>query len=193
MVDPTVHTARARCCEYDPRSNRACGFPAHGLPRGIRSATLRGHRVPNRPAQAMKTERVKKVGRPSSGLTGSQIAAVALHEQALQPPRDIVIDLPKLDGGIARAEVRPPAAEHRVEPRDGLAQVLVAHRAWRQRLHALLDPAHRALGRPPLEEVHALVPLLPDGAAHALAQVTAEEVESRASAREVDVPRLFRV
>jgi hypothetical protein len=32
----------------------------------------------------------------------SQVPAVALHEQALQPPRDIVINLPKLDGGIAR-------------------------------------------------------------------------------------------
>jgi hypothetical protein len=37
-------------------------------------------------------------------------------------PRDIVIDLPKLDGGIARAEVGSPTAEHRVELRDDLAQ-----------------------------------------------------------------------
>jgi hypothetical protein len=35
LVDPTCHSARARCCGYDPRSNRACGFPAHGLPGGL--------------------------------------------------------------------------------------------------------------------------------------------------------------
>ena len=52
---------------------------------------------------------MKEVRRPLGGLTGAQLAAVALHEQALQPPRDVVIDLPKLDGGIARAEVRRPS------------------------------------------------------------------------------------
>jgi hypothetical protein len=65
---------------------------------------------------------VEVVRRPLSGLTGPQVAPVALQERALQAPRDIVIDLPKLDGGIARAEVGSPTAEHRVELRDDLAQ-----------------------------------------------------------------------
>src|SRR5437867_7375416 len=86
LVDPTVHTARARCCEYDPRSNRACGFPAHGLPRGIRSTTLRSLRVPNRAAQAMETESLKESTGPLAGLPRAKLAAVALDEQALQAP-----------------------------------------------------------------------------------------------------------
>src|SRR6266851_3431760 len=115
LVDPTCHTARARCCEYDPRSNRACGFPAHGLPGSIRGATLRRLRVPNRAAQAMETEGVKEISGPLGGLTRAKLTTVALDEQALQPPVHVVVDIPKFDGGIARAKIRPPAAQHRVE------------------------------------------------------------------------------
>jgi hypothetical protein len=82
LVDPTCHTARARCCEYDPRSNRACGFPAHGLPRDIGSETLRRPRVPNGAAQAMETEGVKEVGRPLGGLSRAELTTVTLDEQA---------------------------------------------------------------------------------------------------------------
>ena len=63
----------------------------------------------------MQPEGVEVVRRPLGGLTRSQVTAVALAEQALQPPRDVVINLPKLDGGVARAKVPAPAAQHGVE------------------------------------------------------------------------------
>ena len=73
--------------------------------------TLRGLRIPNGPAQAMETERMKEVGRPSGGLSSAKMTAVALEEQAFQSPVRVVIDLPKLDGGITCAEVRAPATQ----------------------------------------------------------------------------------
>ena len=100
---------------------------------------------------------MKEVRRPLSGLTRTQVAAVALDEQAFQPPRDIIIDLPKLDGGVARAEVGPPATQHRAELREGLAQVPMTDAARRACLHALANPAHGALRRPPLQVVHPAV------------------------------------
>jgi hypothetical protein len=132
---------------------------------------------------------VKEVRRPLSGLTRAQIAAVALEEQAFQPPRDIVIDLPKLDGGIARAEVGTPATQHRVELRESLAQVPMTDAERGAGLHALANPTHGAARRPPLEVVHPSVCPFPQPAAHALAHMTAEEVKALASPREVDLPR----
>ena len=63
-----MHAARTRRCESDPRSNRACGFPAHGLP-DISSPALRTRRVADGPAQAMETERTEEVTGPARGLT----------------------------------------------------------------------------------------------------------------------------
>ena len=73
---------------------------------------------------------MKEVGRPVGRLTRPQVAAVALDEPTLQPPRDIVIDLLKLCRGIARAKVPAPAAQHRVELRDEVAQVNPVLRGW---------------------------------------------------------------
>ena len=52
----------------------------------------------------METESAKEV-RPSGGLTSVQVTAVALENHALQTPGHVVIDLPKLDGGIAGAGI----------------------------------------------------------------------------------------
>ena len=56
--------------------------------------------------------------------------------------------------------------------------------------HALPDPLHGALRRLTMQEVHALALALPDLAAHALAEVAAEEVEALLSVAELDAPRL---
>jgi hypothetical protein len=60
------------------------------------------------------------------GLTVPEISAVALHEQALQPPHDVIVDLPKLNRGIARAEVRAPTMRsdprHRSSITEGLSR-----------------------------------------------------------------------
>ena len=104
-----------------------------------------------------------EVGRPAGGLSSAKMTAVALEEQAFQSPVHVVIDLPKLDGGITCAEVRAPATQHRIEARDGVAHTPVTHGAEREPLHALADPLHRARGRPPLKEVHPSVLLLPQG------------------------------
>src|SRR5882672_10664086 len=141
----------------------------------------------------METERMKEVRRPSGRLSSAKMTTVAFQEQACQSPVHVVIDEPKLVGGIARAEVGPPPTEHRVELRDGHAQVPMTRGAGRERLHALLHPMHGALRWPSLEEVHPLVSLLPERSAHALTQVTAEKVEPLAPAREVDLSRFVRV
>jgi hypothetical protein len=130
---------------------------------------------------------------PAGRLTRMKLAAVALHEHALQAPVHIVIDLPKLVGGITGAKVRPPPAQHRIQLRDGVAQVPMTRGAGCERLHTLSNPLHRPPRRPSLEVVHPLVSALPDGSAHALAQVTAERIESRRPSREVDASRLLRV
>jgi hypothetical protein len=139
-------------------------------------------RVSNRPAQAMETEGVEEVTGPVGRLTGTKLTAVALHEHALQTPVHVVIDLPKLDGGVASAKVRAPSAEHRIEMRNGVAHIPVTRGARRERLHPLAYPTHRALSRPPLQVVHPAVPLLPEVSTHALAQVTPEKVKPLTSA-----------
>src|SRR5579864_3485615 len=44
LVDPTGNRTATRADrQWDPRSNRACGFPAHGFPVRARTAALRHH------------------------------------------------------------------------------------------------------------------------------------------------------
>jgi hypothetical protein len=50
LVDPTSFSVRGGDVEQDPRSNRACGFPAHGLRVVSRDAALRSLRVLDGPA-----------------------------------------------------------------------------------------------------------------------------------------------
>ena len=58
------------------------------------------------------------------------------------------------------------------------SEILVAPRPRGQLLHALSHPLHRARGWPAMQEVQALLPALPQRAAHALVQVMPEEVEA---------------
>ena len=141
----------------------------------------------------METEGLKVITGPEVGLTGVKLATVALEEQALQASVHVVIELPKLDSGIAGAKVRAPAPEHRIELRDGLAQVPMTHGAGRECFHTLSNPLHGPLRRPSLEVVHPSVSLLPNASAHVLAQVTAKKIEARPSSREVDASRLLRM
>lgn len=55
MVDPTFFRLKDGY-EQDPRSNRACGFPAHGLPVVVQVAALRSLRILDGASQAMKPE-----------------------------------------------------------------------------------------------------------------------------------------
>jgi len=136
---------------------------------------------------------VEEITRPAVGLTRAELTAVTLDKQAHESPGHVVIDVPKLDDSIPGAKVRAPAAEHRGQLREGLAQVPMTHGAGRERLHALLYPVHGALRRPSLQVVHPSVYLLPQRPAHARAQVTAEKVEPLATMREVDLSRFLRV
>jgi hypothetical protein len=61
----------------------------------------------------MQPEGVDVVWRPVGGLTGSQVAAVSLPEHSLQPPRDVVIDLSRLDGRVRRATCAAPGSAAR--------------------------------------------------------------------------------
>ena len=80
---------------------------------------------------------MKEITRPLDGLFHAELATVARHEQALQTPVHVVIDLPKLDGGIARAEVgaqacpraalrTPPSSPARTSPDCGARDVVFA-------------------------------------------------------------------
>ena len=86
-----------------------------------------GARIPDGAAQAIESKASKK-GRTPPGPTRSKSRAVPLEEQALQPPPDVVIQLANVIGRIARPEVLPPPAQHRIELRDDAAQILVATR-----------------------------------------------------------------
>jgi hypothetical protein len=58
----------------------------------------------------METKGMEEVASPADGLTGRQLATVALEEQPFESPVDVVIDLSELDRRIPGAKVRPPPA-----------------------------------------------------------------------------------
>ena len=92
----------------------------------------------------------------------------------------------KWSAALPGAEVLRPAAEHRIHLRNDHAEVRVTPRPAGQGPDPRPHPRHRAWRRPPLQKEDASPRPLPHGAAHALAQVTPEEVKPLASAREVD-------
>src|SRR5712692_1574582 len=177
-----------------PPFNRACRFPAHGLPVVSCVAALRRLRVLDGPAQTVQPEGVEEIAGPLLYFTRVQIAALALRHEAAEPPARVGVDLDEFLGRVPGAEVVAPAAEHGVEIGDDDSHVLHPGPVPAgQLLHALSDPLHAAMGRPALEEVDTLACLLPDRTAHPLPQVTAEEVETLFTPREIDLPRLVRV
>src|SRR5215211_481517 len=96
-----------------PLSIRACGFPAHGLPM-IFLASRREPRIADRAHQLVKAQLPKPVSSPLIGLSGAQVATVALDKQAPQSPGDVAVDLGELVGGVPAAKVASPAAQDRV-------------------------------------------------------------------------------
>src|SRR5712692_7512774 len=194
LVDPISLRRVRRRCEQDPRSNRACRFPAHGLRVAIHVAALRSLRIADGPAQAIEPVALEEVARPEPGLTGAQVPAFAPDEKGAEPGPDVSVDLVELASGVPGAEVVAPTAQQRVQVADDDPDVLhtVAIAAG-QLLHALPDALHAARRGPALEEIAPLALSLPDLSAHALAQMATEEVEAFASIAQLDPPRLFRV
>lgn len=141
----------------------------------------------------METEGVKEGGRPTSRVTGPKLTTLTLHLQTLQSPCDVSIDVPEFDRSVPGAEVRAPAAQHGIEVRDDVAHVPVTRVMRRECLHALSNPLHGALRRPPLEEVHPVVLPRPDASTQTPAEMTAEEIEPFPTPGEVDSSRFIRV
>ena len=95
-----------------------------------------------------------------------------------------------------RLSARPPPAcrsRPQIHVHNHRAEVVVAAAAWRQRSHPSTHLPQRPLRWPPLQVVDALPRPYPDGPAHALAQMTPEEVKALATPREVDLPRFVRM
>src|SRR6185436_1823514 len=114
--------------EQGPLSNRACGFPAHGLRAvvGGRDEALRSLRVSDGARELVQSEGIEVLRRPSTNLARFQVAPLALDSQALEPPRHVPVDLVELVRRVAGAEVLAPATEHGVELADHIARVRVA-------------------------------------------------------------------
>ena len=143
--------------------------------------------------QATQPEGIEEGTTQSHRPAGSEPRAGPLPQEPAQSLNDIEVDLDKLRRRIAGAKVLAPAAHHPIHVRNPRAEVVVAAAAWRQRSHPRTHLPQRPLRWPPLQIVDALPRPYPEGPAHALAQMTPEEVESLAAAREVDQPRLLRV
>src|SRR5262249_48282270 len=125
--------------EQDPRSNRACRFPAHGLPVVAPVAALRGLllpegllRVSDGPAQTMQSELPEGLARPVLPLACSQVPTLPLHAERLEPAMDVVVELVETPRGVARAEVLTPAPQHGVEVGDDTSEIRVTSRPRRQ-------------------------------------------------------------
>src|SRR5437899_11882372 len=97
------------------RSNRACGFPAHGLPVIGRHTALCGPlpeglpRVGDRAAQAIEAQPLEVLARPAPRLAGPQVTPFALAAQGAQPSLDEAVEAEELIGSIAGAKVRTPS------------------------------------------------------------------------------------
>src|SRR6185312_839404 len=182
-----------------PRSNRACGFPAHGLPGIGRHAALCSlHpegllRVTDAPAQAMKAQMLEVLASPSRCLARLQVATLTRAAQGSQPSDHEAIHADELAIGIARAKVVTPAPQYGVQIRNHRADVRMAPGPRGNIFHSLPDPHHGPPIRPAMQEVQPLALLLPQPSAQALVQVTAEEVKALLAIVEIDSPRLVRV
>src|SRR6202011_2254825 len=71
---------------------------------------------------------------PTPRLTGTQVAAPLLDEQAVEPPRHVAVELAELLGRVAGAEVVAPSPQEQVQPFDDDRQ-----------LHPHLTPAGESL------------------------------------------------
>jgi len=141
-----------------PLSNRACGFPAHGLRAVVagRDEALRSFRVCDGSREFGQSEGVEVASVPSSSLASLQVPALAHDPHALEPPPDVPVDLDEFVRGVAGAEVLPPATQHRVERAEqrvgqrGVGARQLLRRGLRGGLEAMgttRDPAQQLLAR----------------------------------------------
>src|SRR4029450_9887261 len=101
--------------QQDPLSNRACGFPAHGLRVISRADALRGLllpegllRIADGSAQAVKTDGDEVAATPAFGLSGAQMSALAIHAQGSESAPHVAVELVEPACGVSRAEVVAP-------------------------------------------------------------------------------------
>jgi hypothetical protein len=181
----------------DPLSNRACGFPAHGLPMASRTAALRKTpnrcRITHRATETVKTKAIESLRRPTLHLARSKVTPLTRAAQAEQPPPDVQINRVETPRGIPGTKVSPPTTQHRTQVTNHAPDVLMAPTPRGQLPNALPDPLHRTPRRPPIQEVHAPTTTLPNPTRHALPQMTTKEIETLPTIEEVDHPRLLRV
>src|SRR2546422_1429288 len=152
---------------------------------------MRHPRILNGSAQATEPQGFEEGTVPSVGASGAEPRACSLEQQASQPFLDVRIDLAECHRRVARAKVVAPAAEDAIQIRDNTAEVLMAPTARGQFPHTSPHPHHRTLRWTPVQVEDAAMRPLPDGTAHALAQMTTEKVEALAAAREIDCSRLL--
>src|SRR3954465_15371009 len=110
---------------YDPRTNRARGFPAHGFREGSRLATRHSLRILHGAAQTVEAGVWEKFSRPLPRPARRQLAPRSLDAQAAEPLVDVRVDLSEVASGVPRAEVAPPSTEDRVEAGDHHAEIRV--------------------------------------------------------------------
>jgi hypothetical protein len=101
LVDPI--SSQKNEFPQDPLSNRACDFPAHGLPVVSRAAALRslperGIRVPDGPPQAVESDGFEEIASPPGRFASTKVTAFAPNHEALEPPDHVLIDLDELVG-----------------------------------------------------------------------------------------------
>jgi hypothetical protein len=105
----------------DPLSNRACRFPAHGLPVVSRDTALYEvspeglARVADGVSQAMQSEVVEVVFVPALRLARPEVTTLALRTKRLESSPHVRIELIETLGGIPGSEVLAPAPEDRVQ------------------------------------------------------------------------------
>src|SRR5262249_43351672 len=111
-------------CFPVPLSIPCVRFSRTRLNDDLRGMALRGPGVANGSHQLEQSLLMQPCARPEIGLSRAKVAALALDEQALEPPFDVAVDLSELLGGVPGPEVVAPSAQDRVQFRDHLADVL---------------------------------------------------------------------
>ena len=104
-------------------------------------------------AQAMQSEVMEVVTTPALGLARTEMSSLAMHTHCHETSPHVRVELIETPGGIAAAKVLTPAPQDRIEFGDDIAEVRMTPRLRGQLLHSLPDTPHRALRRPPLQEV----------------------------------------
>ena len=90
----------------------------------FRVTALRHRRVLDGPAQAVQPVGVEEIAGPLLCFTRSEVPALTLHQELLEPSPYTGVDLIEFLGRVTGAEVVAPASEHGVDGVDQDAYVL---------------------------------------------------------------------